>query len=315
MRTLSSLLGARPDPRAAASAASGRAGQHRLTRRGLGIWALEVGKYLLLIVLSISFILPLYWMAMSALKNPWQVYAIPPIWFPVPPRWSNYWEAWHVDTFDLYALNTVLRYALPVTLGSVLSNAIVAYGFSRLRWPGRDLLFSICLATMMIPGQVTMVPVFIIFKHLGWVNSYKPLVVPAYFANAYTVFMLRQFFRTIPTELSDAAHIDGAGEFTIMWRIILPLVKPALAVVALFAFMGVWNDYMGPLIYINNTKLYPLTMGLARLNASLGQVGIKDLAYPYLMAVSTIVTLPTVLIFFFAQRTFIEGIALTGLKG
>ena len=297
------------------AARAGMAVGPRRRKRNLGWWSLEAGKYLVLIVLSASFVLPLYWMAMSALKDATQVYAIPPIWFPMPPRWNNYWEAWHVDSFSLYALNTVLRYALPVTLGSVLSNAIVAYGFSRIRWPGRDLLFSLCLMTMMIPWQVTMVPVFIVFKRLGWVNSYRPLVVPAYFANAYTIFMLRQFFRTIPTELSEAAHIDGANEFTIMWRIILPLVKPALAVVGLFAFMGAWNDYMGPLIYINNTNLYPLTMGLARLSASLNQVGIKDLAYPYLMAVSTIVTLPTVFIFFFAQRTFIEGITLTGLKG
>ena len=299
----------------ASTAPARGAAKGRRKKRGAMDWILEIAKYVILIVLSASFVLPLYWMAMSALKNASQVYAIPPIWFPIPPRWNNYWEAWHVDSFSLYALNTVLRYALPVTLGSVLSNAVVAYGFSRVRWPARDLLFSICLMTMMIPGQVTMVPVFIIFKRLGWVNSYRPLVVPSYFASAYTIFMLRQFFRTIPTELSEAAHIDGASEFTIMWRIILPLVKPALAVVALFAFMGAWNDYMGPLIYINKTDLYPLTMGLARLSKSLSQVGIKGLAYPYLMAVSTIVTLPTVLVFFFAQRTFIEGIALTGLKG
>lgn len=280
------------------------------------IWYIgQIAKYLLLIVLSASFVLPLYWMAMSALKDQTQVYRIPPVWFPIPPRWVNYIEAWRVDNFNLYALNTIFRYAIPVTVGSVISNAVVAYGFSRIRWPGRDILFSICLMTMMIPYQVTMVPVFIIFKHLGWVNSYRPLVVPSFFAGAYTIFMLRQFFRTIPAELSDAARIDGAGEFTIMWRIIMPLVKPALAVVALNAFMGAWNDYMGPLIYINDTALYPLTMGLARLNASLHQVGVKELAYPYLMAVSTIVTVPTILVFFFAQRTFIEGIALTGLKG
>ncbi len=297
------------------AASASTAGERRRAKRDLGWWVAEIAKYAILIVLSASFILPLYWMAMSALKNVTQVFVIPPIWFPIPPRWSNYWEAWHVDAFSLYALNTVLRYAIPVTIGTVLSNAVVAYGFSRIRWPGRDFVFSICLMTMMIPGQVTMVPLFIIFKRLGWVNSYKPLVVPAYFAGAYTIFMLRQFFRTIPTELSDAARIDGASEFGIMWRIIFPLVKPALAVVALFAFMGAWNDYMGPLIYINTTSLYPLTMGLARLSASLGSVGIKGLAYPYLMAVSTIVTLPTVLIFFFAQRTFIEGIALTGIKG
>jgi len=254
-------------------------------------------------------------MAMSALKNLDQVFVIPPVWFPIPPRWINYVEAWQFDDFNLYTLNTVVRYAIPVTIGSVLSNVVVAYGFSRIYWRGRDVLFSICLMTMMIPGQVTMVPVFIIFKHLGWVNSYRPLVVPAFFANAYTIFMLRQFFRTIPRELSEAALIDGAGEFTIMWRIIMPLVKPALAVVALSAFMGAWNDYMGPLIYINQTHLYPLAMGLARLSAALNQPGIKGMVYPYMMAVSTIVTLPSVFIFFFAQRTFIEGIVLTGIKG
>ena len=275
----------------------------------------QIIKYTLLVVLSASFVLPLYWMAMSALKNLNQVFVIPPVWFPIPPRWINYVEAWQFDTFNLYAFNTVVRYAIPVTIGSVLSNVLVAYGFSRIYWRGRDVLFSICLMTMMIPGQVTMVPVFIIFKHLGWVNSYRPLVVPAFFANAYTIFMLRQFFRTIPRELSEAALIDGAGEFTIMWRIIMPLVKPALAVVALSAFMGAWNDYMGPLIYINQTHLYPLAMGLARLSAALNQPGIKGMVYPYMMAVSTIVTLPSVLIFFFAQRTFIEGIVLTGIKG
>lgn len=294
---------------------AGAAPTKRRRKRDVVWWIAEIAKYVVLIVLSASFVLPLYWMAMSALKNQSQVYTIPPVWFPVPPRWRNYWEAWNVDDFDLYALNTVFRYAIPVTIGSVLSNALVAYGFSRIRWPGRDVFFSICLMTMMIPGQVTMVPVFIIFRRLGWVNSYRPMVVPAYFASAYTIFMLRQFFRTIPNELSDAARIDGAGELGILWHIILPLVKPALAVVALSAFMGAWNDYMGPLIYINNTSLYPLTMGLARLGASLNQVGFKELAYPYLMAMSTIVTLPTVIIFFFAQRTFIEGITLTGIKG
>lgn len=300
---------------AASSLRVARSAALRRKKRSEGSLIGEIAKYALLVLLSASFLLPLYWMAMSALKNAQQVYAIPPVWFPVPPRWVNYIEAWRVDQFTRYAINTVVRYALPVMLGSVVSNALVAYGFSRLRWPGRDVLFSICLMTMMIPGQVTMVPVFIIFKHLGWVNSYRPLVVPSFFAGAYTVFMLRQFFRTIPEELSDAARIDGAGELKIMYQIVMPLVKPALAVVALNAFMGSWNDYMGPLIYINDTTLYPLTMGLARLNASLNQVGIKDLAYPYLMAVSTLVTLPTILVFFFAQRTFIEGVTLTGLKG
>jgi len=274
-----------------------------------------VVKYSIILLLSVSFILPLYWMAMSALKIPEQVFQIPPIWFPVPARWVNYIEAWQVDEFSLFLFNTIFRYCIPVVIGTVVSNTLVAYSFGRLKWPGRDVLFAICLMTMMIPGQVTMVPVFIIFKHLGWVNSFKPLVIPSFFAGAYNIFLLRQFFRTIPEELSDSARIDGANEFQILAYVILPLVKPALAVVALFSFMGAWNDYMGPLIYINQSKLFPISLGLASLSATLNQVGIKGLAYPYLMAVSTIVTIPIILIFFFAQRTFIEGIALTGMKG
>jgi multiple sugar transport system permease protein len=272
-------------------------------------------KYFLIVFLSITFLLPLYWMAMSALKTPEQVFIIPPVWVPNPARWANYIEAWQVDNFNLFLFNTVFRYCIPVVFATVLSNTLVAYSFGRLKWPGRDILFGICLMTMMIPYQVTMVPVFIIFKNLGWVNSYYPLVVPAFFASPYTIFMLRQFFRTIPDELSDAARIDGANELQTMWFIVMPLVKPALAVVALFTFMSAWNDYLGPLIYINQSNMYPLSLGLANLGASLSQVGIKGLAYPYLMAVSTFVTIPIILIFFFTQRTFIEGIALTGIKG
>jgi ABC-type glycerol-3-phosphate transport system permease component len=272
-------------------------------------------KYLVLFVLAASYLLPLYWMVVSGLKTETQVYVIPPIWWPDPARFVNYMEAWTIQPFTRYLYNTVVRLAIPTVIGAVVSNTLVAYSFGRLKWPGRDVLFAICLMTMMIPGQVTMVPVFIIFRALGWVNSYKPLVVPAFFASAGTIFMLRQFFRTIPEELSDAANIDGANEFQTMWLIILPLVKPALAVVALFSFMGSWNEYLGPLIYINQSDLYPLTLGLAQLQAAMNQVGVKGLAYPYLMAASTIVTLPIVLIFYFTQRTFIEGIALTGLKG
>jgi ABC-type glycerol-3-phosphate transport system permease component len=300
---------------ASSTISSPAAEMRRPTRPGVAQVIGQTAKYALLAALSASFILPLYWMAMSALKTTDQVFSIPPVWFPVPPRWINYIEAWLADDFGLYLVNTVFRYAIPATVGTVLSNVIVAYGFSRIEWRGRDALFSICLMTMMIPGQVTMVPVFIIFKRLGWINTYRPLVVPSFFANAYTIFMLRQFFRTIPRELSEAAYIDGASEFTIMWRVIMPLVKPAVAVVALSAFMGSWNDYMGPLIYLNQTHLYPLTIGLARMGAALTQAGIAGNAYAYLMAMSTIVTLPSVFIFFFAQRTFIEGIVLTGIKG
>lgn len=275
----------------------------------------EILKYFLLISLSVTFFLPLFWMIGSALKTQEQIFIIPPVWIPNPARWVNFIEAWQVQKFSLFLFNTVFRYCLPVVVGTVISNTLVAYAFGRLKWPGRDILFSICLMTMMIPYQVTMVPMFIIFKHLGWINSYKPLVIPAFFASPYYIFMLRQFLRTIPDELSDAARIDGANELQTLRFIILPLIKPALAVIALFTFMGAWNDYLGPLIYINKSDLYPVSLGLANLAAALNQVGIKGLAYPYMMSVSTLVTLPIILIFFFAQRTFIEGIALTGVKG
>jgi len=192
---------------------------------------------------------------------------------------------------------------------------VVAYGFSRVRWPGRDTLFFLCLATIMIPWQVTVVPLFITFKNLGWINTYYPLVIPALFGNAFFIFLLRQFFLTIPEDLSDAARIDGSSEFGILLRIFLPLSGPALAVVALFRFLGAWNDYLGPLIYLNQEKYYPLALGIARLRNSITATGTSALAYPYLMAVSTIVVIPVLLLFFFAQRTFIEGISTTGVKG
>ena len=275
----------------------------------------EIVKYLLLLVLAFSFALPFYWMASSALKDDPQVNTVPPKWIPNPAHWNNYWDAWSTYDFNLYLMNTVFKFALPVALGTVVSSAFVAYGFARIRWPGRDILFSICLATMMVPYVVTMVSLFITFKQLGWLNTYLPLVVPAYFGNPYYIFMLRQFFRSIPEELSDAARIDGASEFGILFRIILPLAKPALTVVALFTFMGAWNDYLGPLIYLNQQDQYTIALGIENLRNTIAQVGATKLAYPYLMAVSTIVTLPIFVVFFFAQRTFIEGISLTGLKG
>ncbi|MCD6289292.1 MAG: carbohydrate ABC transporter permease [Anaerolineae bacterium] len=275
----------------------------------------EILKYFILITLAVSFLLPFFWMATSALKDDSQVYTFPPVWIPRPAHWNNFPDAWNFLPFNLYLFNTVVKYAVPSTIGTVLSSALVAYGFARIRWPGRDILFSICLMTMMVPGQVTLIPLFITFKKMGWVNTYLPLVVPAYFGNAYFIFMLRQFFRTIPLELSDAARIDGASEFAILFHVILPLVRPALAVVALFQFMWTWNDYFGPLIYVNIRPQWTLALGLEHLRNQATQVGTKVLAYPYLMAVSTIITLPIVLLFFFAQRTFIEGITLTGMKG
>lgn len=272
-------------------------------------------KYTVLVVLSATYAFPLFWMITSALKVDSQIYRVPPILIPVPAHWNNFADAWTRLPFTLYLSNSVFRYTVPVTLYTVASSTLVAYGFSRLRWPGRDVLFYICMATMMIPWQVTMVPLFITYKHLGWINSYKPLVVPSLFGNAYFIFLLRQFFMTIPEDLSDAARIDGANELGILVRIILPLAKPALAVVALFRFVSAWNDYLGPLIYLNRDELFPLALGVQRLQSIATSMGTSGMAYPHLMAVSTVVALPIILAFFFAQRTFIEGISLTGLKG
>ncbi|MCS7222027.1 MAG: carbohydrate ABC transporter permease [Anaerolineae bacterium] len=277
--------------------------------------AVEFAKYSIVIVLALSYAFPLYWMVSSALKDDPQVYRIPPVLVPNPAHWNNFIDAWRADDFTLYTFNSIFRYALPSTVFTVLSSSIVAYGFSRVRWPGRDQLFYLCIATMMVPYTVTMVPLFIIFKKLGWVGTYNPMVVPALFGNAFFIFMLRQFFLTLPQELSDAARVDGASELGILFRIILPLSRPALAVVALFQFMGTWNDYLGPLIYINKYEMFPLALGIQKLRQMLSQVGNAPLAYPYLMAVSTIAAAPIILLFFFAQRTFIEGISLTGLKG
>ncbi|NLE46617.1 MAG: carbohydrate ABC transporter permease [Chloroflexi bacterium] len=272
-------------------------------------------RYLLLVVLAMSFVLPFYWMATSALKDDSQVYTVPPVWMPNPAHWNNFPDVWLQYDFSRYMMNTVVRYVIPSMLGVTLASAVVAYGFSRLRWPGRDALFFLCLATMMVPFQVTMVPLFVVFKQLGWLNSYRPLVIPAFFGGPYYIFMLRQFFLSIPEELSDAARIDGANEFGILFRIILPLARPALTVVALFQVMGAWNDYLGPLIYINKESLYPLALAINRLRTSLTGAFKSPLAYPYLMAVSTVATLPILVGFFFVQRTFIEGISLTGIKG
>jgi len=254
--------------------------------------------------------LPFYWLLSSSLKTTAQIFQMPPVWWPNPILWTNYIRVFTESPFAHYALNTLVI-AAPVTIGTLISGAMVAYGFSRIEWKGRDLLFGITLSTLMIPFTVTMVPMFIIFRKLRWIGSYKPLIVPAFFGSPYFIFMLRQFFRTIPPELSDAARVDGASELRIFLRIVLPLTKPALAVVALFSFIGVWGDFLAPLIYIDDMKKYTIALGLFRF---LGDRA-HETDWGILMAASTFTLLPIVLIFFLAQRTFIEGIKLTGMKG
>ncbi len=293
--------------------APARPHRERPRRLGLASIVAKALLYAVILVLSVSFLLPFLWMISTSLKNDPQVYVVPPIWFPQPMLWGNYLGAMSRLPWGTYFLNT-LKYAVPSTLGVVISSAIPAYGFARLRYRGRDALFFACLATMMIPFQVQMIPLFIVFRKLGWVNSYLPLVVPSFFGSAYSIFLLRQFFLSIPGELSDAARIDGCGEGRILWSVIMPLAKPALAVVGLFQFMGAWNDYLGPLIYLNNQRQYPVALGLQQMRAVSHSAG-QTLVWPYLMAASTVVIMPILVLFFFTQRTFIEGITVTGIKG
>lgn len=287
-------------------AAPVRRGRGDLSARAI---ARSAAFYALMVGLALVFVLPLIWMLSTSLKNDVQTYHVPPIWVPWPMRFANYPEALRAQPFGLFFVNS-FRYAVLTVVGQVIACSLAAYGFGRLRWKGRDVLFAVCLATMMIPYQVTMVPLFITFKHLGWINSYKPLIVPAFFGSAYFIFLLRQFFLTIPQELSEAARIDGTSELGILLRIILPLAKPALAVVGLFQFMGAWDNYLGPLIYINDQKMYPVALGLQLFKSNF----VEKLAWPYLMAATTVTIVPVIVLFYVTQKTLVEGISITGIK-
>ncbi len=256
------------------------------------------------------FIFPLFWTVSTALKSYQQAYSYPPVWIPKPVEWGNFVEAWTTlpQGFHVFVLNTYTIAALG-TLGTVISCSLVAYGFARFRFRGRGLLFLILLSTMMLPGQVTMIPIFVFWSRLGFVDSFVPLVLPAWFGvNAFAVFLLRQFYMTLPRELDEAAMIDGCSYFGIWWRIIMPLSRPALITVGILTFLGGWNNFLGPLIYLNSLEKYTVAIAL---NMFRDQFYIR---LELLMAASLIHIVPVVVIFFFAQRHFIKGIAMTGLK-
>lgn len=273
-------------------------------------------SHIVLVALSVLFILPLLWMFSTALKPIGETLTSPPKWIPSKVLWSNFPDAIVFGKADVgyipflvYARNTVIVTILSVC-GAVISNSIVAYSFARLKWPGRDLFFGVTLATMMVPFPVLMVPTFALFKWLGWVGTFRPLWVPTFFAGAFSIFLLRQFYRTIPIELSEAAKIDGCSEIRIFTDVIAPLARPALMVVALFQFMGSWNDFLGPLIYLVDANTFTLSLGLAAYQTQHGGT-----PWNLLMAATLMVIAPVIIVFFFAQRIFIQGIATSGLKG
>ena len=278
-------------------------GQARLRRL-----AGSAAKHGVLLFFSIFFLFPFIWMVSTSLKSNAQVFSYPPVWIPHPIVWANYVDAVTKIHFTRYLTNT-LHYAALSTLGACISAPVVGYGFSKLEWPGRDVLFFATLALLMLPGQVTLVPLFLLFRHFGWVGTYKPLIVPAYFGSPFFIFLARQFYRQVPNEITEAARIDGASELRIFAGIVTPLIFPAIATIALFQFVGAWGDFLGPLIYISRSSLYPLSIGLTRFQTT------YSTDWQWLMAGATLFTIPILVLYFFVQKTFIKGIQFSGLVG
>ncbi len=274
-------------------------------------------KVILLIIFSVTFILPLFWLVSTALKTPEQVYAYPLIWIPHPVRLLNFPEAWSVAPFGHFLVNSLITTLIPMA-GEVFISSLVAYSFARLRWPGRDKVFALCLATMMMPWVVTFIPVFIEFSQLGWVNTFLPLIVPALFGNAFYIFLIRQFMLTLPKEMEEAARMDGANTLQIFTQVVLPLITPALTTVAIFSFMSHWNDYLGPMIYLHAPELKTLILGLATFESMMmgtgGSYGFLSSRLHLLMAMTLLIDIPCILIFLIFQKYFVEGAILSGLK-
>jgi len=286
--------------------AAGRrdASKHRVERTQ------NILTHLVLVLGAIVVLVPFAWMLSTSLKQPDQVKVFPPIWIPKPFVWSNY-----ITTFQIFPVSfwVFIKNSLTITLanvvGSVISNTIVAFAFARLRFRGNRILFLIVLSTMMLPQQVTMIPLFIMFSRMGWVNTFKPLIVPQFFANGYFIFLMRQFFTTIPRELDDAARIDGCGILGLLFKIMIPMAKPAMGIMAIFEFQGSWNWFIGPLIYLNKFEMFPLAIALSYLRAT------YRVLWAELMVASFVAMIPPLILFFIAQRSFIQGIVVSGVKG
>jgi ABC-type glycerol-3-phosphate transport system permease component len=270
----------------------------------------EVVAHVLLSVVAVIFLVPFAWLVITSLKPENQVFSTPLTWWPNPIRWENYVEALTSPAFPFWRLlSNTLAYALLSTAGVVLSSCLVAYPFARMQFRGRNTLFAITLATMMLPSIVTLIPTYVMFRAFNLVGSYAPLIVPLWFGSAFNIFLLRQFMMTIPMDLTDAARVDGASDLVILWRVLVPLVKPALLVVGLFQFLYAWNDFLGPLIYVTNSENFPLVVGLYAFTTR------NSVDWHLLTAAAMVITLPMIILFFLMQRYFIEGVVMTGLKG
>lgn len=271
----------------------------------------QILGYIILLGGGLFMTLPFFWLVSSSLKTPGNIYVFPPQWIPNPARWSNY-----IETFQILPVMSYLRNTLIVvlfgTIGNVTSSTLAGYSFARLRFKGRDQIFAILLATLMLPYAVTMIPIYVMFTKVKFVGTLLPLIVPTFFGGSYSIFLLRQFFRTIPVELEDAALIDGASRPRIFLQIAAPLARPAIVVVMIDTILHHWNDFLTPLIYLTKKSLWTLALGLNALQRSGSDAG-RDWTH-YMMVVATLMVVPVIVIYFFAQRAFIQGIVLTGLK-
>lgn len=265
--------------------------------------------YLLLTVLGAVLMAPLVWLISSSLKTEAHIFAMPPEWIPQPVRWSNYRDVFDIVPFSRGWLNSTVVATVTVA-GTLISASIVAFGFARVRFPGRDKLFLLLIATVMIPYHVTLIPTYVLFRELGWLNTFLPLTVPAWFGGgAFNIFLLRQFYMRLPLELDDAARIDGASLWQIYKDVILPQSKPALGVIAIFTFLTSWNDFFAPFIYLNSPEKYTLPLMLRLFQSTEGT------QWHLLMAASVMTAIPCIVLYFVAQRYFIQGVVFTGLKG
>lgn len=270
------------------------------------IWD-QVGVRIFLVVMSAVFLLPIYWMLATAVKSNEELGITPPTLIPRDWQWGNFVEAFRAFPFATYFGNSLLITALTV-VGAIVSNVIVAYGFSCVQWPGRDKVFYVVLATLFLPFPIALIPSFDLFAWLGWIDTFLPLIVPNFLASAFFVFLLRQFMLQIPRDHLDAARIDGAGEWRILWQIVFPMSRPAIATVAIFAAVGAWNDFLGPLIYLHSEDNQTLAIGIQAFRST------HDVQFNLLMAASLMILLPLVILFFSAQKYFIRGITLGSFK-
>lgn len=278
------------------------------TRRFGRLWL-----YVIAFIAAAFFTGPFLWTVLSSLKDAKEIVTFPPTFFPSVPQWSNYPNAWRRVPFALWYRNTTFVVAVAVT-GEVLTSTLVAYGFARFSFRFRQVLFMLVLSTLMIPGEVTMIPSFLIFKFLGWLDTLRPLTIPSWFGGgAFYIFLMRQFFMTIPLDFDEAASIDGAGTFRVLWQVLMPLCKPALTTVAIFSFLGHWNEFFAPLIYLNTPEKFTISLGLRHFQTIPMDPG--EPKEHLLMAGTIIMAAPCVVLFFIAQRYFVQGVVMSGIKG